>query len=308
MCTWVVDVENPAALAPVGAVGELWVESPLVGRGYLHEPGKTAAAFVQDPKWLVRGTADGERAGRRGLVYRTGDLVRYREDGSLLFVGRKDTQVKIRGQRVELGDVEHHVRQAMETTADRAATNVQVVAETVQPRGVPSKMLVAFVALEGAWDAVSSEEYDATVGRATVGVTEQLAKTLPVFMVPSLYIPIRAMPMSAAGKADRRRLQEMGSSLSAKEVKALSRAGEQRRAPQTEAERAMQALWAEILNMDADSIGADDSFFRIGGDSIGAMRLVGMARYKGFGFSVRDVFQSPVLSELSTLDAAAAPA
>ncbi|KAM4065675.1 AMP-binding enzyme [Hirsutella rhossiliensis] len=304
MCLWVVDLENPAALAPVGAVGELWLEGPLVGQGYLHEPEKTRSAFIQDPAWLVNGTPDGRRPGRRGRVYRTGDLVRYREDGSLLFVGRKDTQVKIRGQRVELGDIEHHVCRAIETIAGETVTNVQVVAETVQPKGIPSKMLVAFVALEEIQGFVSSEEYNNAVRHATAGVTEHLAKALPVFMIPSLYIPIPTVPMSATGKTDRRRLQEMGSSLSAKDVKALGRAGEQRRTPETEAERVMQALWADILNMDPESIGADDSFFRIGGDSIGAMRLVGMARYKGFSFTVRDVFQSPVLSDLSAFDAA----
>lgn len=304
MCTWVVDIENPSALAPVGAVGELWLEGPLVGQGYLEEPEKTSSAFIQDPAWLVDGAPDGRRPGRRGRVYRTGDLVRYREDGSLLFMGRKDTQVKIRGQRVELGDIEHHVCQAIEKAAGGAVTNVQAVAETVQPKGIQSKMLVAFVALEGAQGFVSSEEYDRAVRQATAGVTEQLAKTLPVFMIPSLYLPLKAIPMSATGKTDRRRLQEMGSSLSAKDIKALGRASEQRRTPETEAERAMQTLWAEILNVDLENIGADDSFFRIGGDSIGAMRLVGMARCKGFTFTVRDVFQSPVLSDLSAIDAA----
>ncbi|KJZ78200.1 hypothetical protein HIM_02238 [Hirsutella minnesotensis 3608] len=302
MCTWVVDIENPNVLAPVGAVGELWLEGPLIGNGYLHEPAKTEAAFVKDPLWLLQGVPNKEIPGREGRVYRTGDLVQYQEDGSLLFMGRKDTQVKIRGQRVELGDIEHHVLQAVETAVGEAVTNVQVVVETVQPKGIANKMLVAFVALECASGDLSSGNYEDFVRQVTAGIPDQLGKALPVFMVPSLFIPIRAIPMSATGKTDRRRLQEIGSSLSAKDVKALSRSGEQRRPPQTEAELAMQALWADILNMDPEGISADDSFFRIGGDSIGAMRLVGMARYKGFNITVRDVFQSPVLSDLSAVD------
>ncbi|PHH90935.1 hypothetical protein CDD83_2187 [Cordyceps sp. RAO-2017] len=302
MCLWVVDIENPSALAPVGAVGELWLEGPLVGNGYLHEPEKTAAAFVQDPLWLTKGAPCGKQPARHGRVYRTGDLVQYREDGSLLFMGRKDTQVKIRGQRVELGDIEHHVRQAVETAGAGSVTNVQVAAETIQPRGIAGKMLVVFVALEGARGAIPAGEYNETIRQVTAGLAEPLGKVLPVFMVPSLYIPIPAIPMSATGKTDRRRLLEMGSSLTAKDVATLSRAGEQRRIPQTEAERLMQALWAEILNVEAESISADDSFFRIGGDSIGAMRLVGMARYRGFNLSVRDVFQSPILSDLAAVE------
>ncbi|RDA95811.1 hypothetical protein CP533_5216 [Ophiocordyceps camponoti-saundersi (nom. inval.)] len=297
MCLWVVDLENADALAPVGATGELWLEGPLVGHGYLHEPQKTAAAFVRDPAWLSRGSPDGQRPGRRGRVYRTGDLVQQLEDGSFLFIGRKDTQVKIRGQRVELGEIEHHVQQTLEESGTLG--KVHVAAETIQPRGVAGKMLVAYVAAEG---TTTAEAYDDQVRQAAAAATEKLSKMLPVYMVPTLYIPIKALPMSATGKIDRRRLQEMGSSLTAKDVAAMSRAGEQRRTPQTDAERTMQVLWAEVLHVEAESIGADDSFFRIGGDSIGAMRLVGLARYRGFAFSVRDVFQSPVLSDLAALE------
>ena len=79
-------------LVPIGAVGELLLEGPLVGDGYLNDPAKTAAAFIEDPVWLLQGTA--RHPGRRGRLYKTGDLVRYHEDGSLSFIGRKDTQVK----------------------------------------------------------------------------------------------------------------------------------------------------------------------------------------------------------------------
>ncbi|RDA88619.1 hypothetical protein CP532_5896 [Ophiocordyceps camponoti-leonardi (nom. inval.)] len=297
MCLWVVDLENADALAPVGATGELWLEGPLVGLGYLNEPQKTATSFVSDPAWLTKGSPDGKRQGRRGRVYRTGDLVQQLEDGSFLFIGRKDTQVKIRGQRVELGEIEHHVQQTLEESGTLG--KVHVAAETIQPRGVAGKMLVAYVAAEG---TATAEANDDDIRQAAAAATEKLAKTLPVYMVPTLYIPIKSLPMSATGKIDRRRLQEMGSSLTAKDVAAMSRAGEQRRTPQTDAERTMQSLWAEVLHVEAESIGADDSFFRIGGDSIGAMRLVGLARYRGFAFSVRDVFQSPVLSDLASLE------
>lgn len=298
LCTWVVDMDNPDALAPIGAIGELWLEGPLVGNGYLNEPEKTAAAFIQDPAWLKRG-APGTRAGREGRVYRTGDLVQYKEDGTLLFIGRKDTQVKIRGQRVELGEVEHHVLQAVK--AAEPAASVQIIAETIQPKGADGKILVAFVALDSAKD-LASEEYEDAVRQLTIGLNERLGETLPVFMLPSAYIPIQTVPMMTTGKADRRQLRAIGSALSAKDIARLSRVDGDRRGPRTDNERLIQVLWAEVLHVEPESIGIDDSFFRIGGDSIGAMRLVGNARHKGLALSVRDVFQNPILRDLASLE------
>ncbi|CAI6092442.1 unnamed protein product [Clonostachys chloroleuca] len=95
--TWVVDVVSGRSLVPVGGVGELLLEGPSVGPGYLGDPEKTSEVFIEDPAWLARGDAD--RAGRSGRLYKTGDLVRYNQDGSLTFIGRKDAQVKIHGQR-----------------------------------------------------------------------------------------------------------------------------------------------------------------------------------------------------------------
>lgn len=108
LLTWIVDPENHHSLVPLGAVGELLLEGPLVGLGYLHDPERTAASFIEDPVWLLAGAAG--RRGRHGRFYKTGDLVKYRDDGSLIFVGRKDTQIKIRGQRVELGEIERVLR------------------------------------------------------------------------------------------------------------------------------------------------------------------------------------------------------
>lgn len=301
LCTWVVEADNPDALAAIGAVGELWLEGPLVGKGYLNDPDKTAAAFIEDPPWLLRGVPGG-RPGRSGRVYRTGDLVQYRQDGSLLFIGRKDTQVKIRGQRVELGEVEHYVQQAIE--AGDSVASMQVVAETVKPHGGGSVILVAFVAIDGVMD---EEEHGSAVRQATAGVMERLAEALPPFMIPSVYIPIQAIPMMPTGKVDRRSLRALGASLTAKDIAALSRSEGDRRAPQTDTERLMQGLWAEVLHIGAESISIDDSFFRIGGDSIGAMRLVGMARQSGLLLTVRDIFRNPVLHDLAALEASGAP-
>lgn len=298
LCTWIVDIDDPTELVAVGAVGELWLEGPLVGQGYIKSPENTAAVFVQDPVWLVRGAPDGRR-GRRGRLYRTGDLVQYQEDGSLLFIGRKDTQVKIRGQRVELEEIEYHVRQAIETAG--VFENVQIVAETIQPRGTENIVLVAFVALSYDEGTMDENDYSGTVGRATVGLNDVLAEWMPPYMIPTVYIPIRRIPIMAAGKVDRRQLHTLGSSLTSQDIAALSRPDNRLLAPQSEMEKLMQDLWAEVLDISPNSISIADHFFRIGGDSIGAMRLVGLAQQKGISLSVRDIFRTPILRDLSVL-------
>ncbi|KAH8662495.1 hypothetical protein BX600DRAFT_382509 [Xylariales sp. PMI_506] len=111
LVTWVVNPDNHNELLPPGCIGELLLEGPLVGLGYLGDEDKTRAAFIKDPPWLNQGI-DGCQPGRSGRLYKTGDLVRYNDDkdGTLTFVGRKDEQVKIRGQRVELGEIEQILR------------------------------------------------------------------------------------------------------------------------------------------------------------------------------------------------------
>ncbi|KAE8822002.1 hypothetical protein PTNB85_10576 [Pyrenophora teres f. teres] len=109
--SWVVDPENHHKLAPLGSVGELLVEGPILARGYLNDAEKTAAAFIEDPAWLMDGCQG--YAGRHGRLYKTGDLVQYNDDGNLICLGRKDSQVKLRGQRIELGEIEHHLRECL---------------------------------------------------------------------------------------------------------------------------------------------------------------------------------------------------
>ena len=103
-CEQIVETYKAGSSDRVGAIGELLLEGPTVGRGYIGEPEKTAAVFIDRPSWLE---AFNDRPSR---LYKTGDLVKYNADGTLHFIGRKDNQVKIRGQRLELGEVEFHIR------------------------------------------------------------------------------------------------------------------------------------------------------------------------------------------------------
>lgn len=143
---WVVDPDDHDSLLPPGCIGELLLEGPLVGDGYLNDPDKTAAAFINDPIWLLRGAPG--ITGRSSRLYKTGDLVRYNEDGSLTFVGRKDTQVKIRGQRVELGEIEHVLLSHASVTDAAAILNHHDNQET---------FIVGFVTLQDGFAAVTEQ-------------------------------------------------------------------------------------------------------------------------------------------------------
>ncbi|KAJ3526011.1 hypothetical protein NM208_g11390 [Fusarium decemcellulare] len=301
-CTWVVDPSS-GSLAGVGCIGELWIEGPLVGHGYLNDPAKTAESFIEDPDWLVRGSPG--LPGRRGRLYKTGDLVRYKPDGSLVFIGRKDTQVKLRGQRIELSEVEHHV---LGQLAGRGSVTAeggdapQVVAEVIKPQSRNSDMLIAFVSPPGG-GSMTEDECARTVEELTTGISHRLADAVPVYMVPSGYIPIQTMPRMTTGKTDRRLLRQRVEKLSPQELATLMSplSSQSRRPVSTTAERELQQLWADILGLVPETITADDSFFILGGDSIHAMRLAGAARSQGLVLTVADIFSSPGLSSQAKL-------
>ena len=300
---WVVDPSNSNSLASVGVTGELLAEGPVLAEGYYCDPEKTSIAFVEDPPWLLRGGPG--HPGRRGRLYKTGDLVRYNADGSLTFVGRKDAQVKIRGQRVELGEVEHHVRRNLEDVGEMVD---QVVAEVITPQGSDNPTLMAFLCVDGKEAAASEGDLIAAVRKTAVGLEEKLAEVLPTYMIPSACIPLTSLPVTATGKTDRRRLRKVGGSLSLEDLAALDPSrGEQRR-PTTSKERVLQSLWASVLGVQAKNINANDSFLRIGGDSIAAMRLVGAARKQGMMLTVADVLRRPRLSDLANALTTTSPA
>ncbi|CAG7990257.1 unnamed protein product [Penicillium salamii] len=297
---WVVDPTDHERLLPIGAVGELLIEGPIVGRGYLNDPERTAAAFIEPPAWLraFRATSPGNVGGDR--LYKTGDLVQYAADGSLRFVGRKDTQVKLRGQRIELGEVEHHTRRSFPGARD-------VVAEVVTPAEVGrAPMLVAFVWVDSSSQSDNNEKDDILAAptddfRAAIPTTEAaLHDAVPAYMVPALFLPLRGVPLSATGKTDRRRLRDRAAALSRADIEAYHGAPIAKRGPTTLAERTLQQLWARVLNLPPQDIGANDSFFLLGGDSISAMHLASLTRSQSFELSVSDIFE---LRQLNTLAA-----
>lgn len=296
VCTWVVDVNDPEQLAPFGEVGELWVEGPLVGQGYLANPEKTQAAFVQDPAWLSRGAPGHD--GRSGRLYRTGDLVRYTDSGELLFVGRKDTQVKIRGQRVELEDIEHHIANSMSSVRGDDVKSLTIIAETIRPKEATSAVLVAFVMLECSETEISDESYKKMVQNLAAVSNEQLKDRIPIYMIPTSYIPIFTIPMTPTGKTDRRQLREIAES-AWKQYKNVSEEKESD-GVLSEVEKVLQQVWMSVLNLSVDETSVNKAFTRIGGDSISAMQIVAQCRQRNIAITVADVLQSGTIRKLAT--------
>lgn len=285
---WITDSKDTDKLAPIGCIGELLIEGPLVTRGYLKDPEKTKASYIQNPKWMPRGPHEAPRR-----FYKTGDLVRYMPNGDMMFIGRKDTQVKIRGQRVELGEIEHTILQnfgsALHVTVDSVVfpeTGQAIVAflHIERPNGDRSQLCVPL-----------DEETTLQLRQ----LEKSLMERLPSYLVPSLFVPIGYVPMTISGKVDRIQLRKNAMSFTTAEFEMFSLSNQHKRAPVTQMEKNLQRLWADVLNKDLKAIGADDSFFRLGGDSIAAMKLVNAVRTAGFVLSVADIFKSPELSKMA---------
>ncbi|KAJ5496534.1 Nonribosomal peptide synthetase dtxS1 [Penicillium fimorum] len=279
---WVVDPQDHHTLLPWGQPGELLIEGPIVGLGYLNDPVKTGAAFIKDPRWLVKG--DCGVSGRRGQLYKTGDLGMYTEDGRITILGRKDTQIKIRGNRIELGEVECQLQDCMPEVS-------RVVAEAIRLQGATSHILAGFLCVPDTFSVADAQLFD--VSEETVS---RLAKRLPAYMIPTLLFSMSELPLTLTGKLDRKRLREIGSSWSIEKV-ALATLGE-KRSPRTSDEDKLRNLWAQALNVDKGLIGVDDDFFQLGGDSMSALQLVGAARRVGSVLTLASIFHSPVLSAM----------
>ena len=287
---WVVEPHRPERLAAMGTVGELWLEGPIVGAGYLNNLEKTSQAFVENPQWLLDGIA-GKVAGRQGRLYKTGDLCYFKPDGTLGFIGRKDTQVKINGQRMELGEVEFHARKLLPEEAV-----AQVVADVITPDATSSQTLAIFLEMAG-----KNGEADENTAPMIVDLRKELSKLLPSYMVPSAYIPLKKLPMTATGKTDRRGLRTIGKTYSPPALSSASAVTSD--AELTRTESALRDVWAGLLDIKPELISADHIFSELGGDSIKTMSLA-MALRQRFNVNIgvpRLIRQRHSLREMAAL-------
>lgn len=291
---WIVDPQDYCRLVPVGAIGELVVEGFAMADGYLNNKTKTDEVFVQMPEWLAS-QRPAELSTRR--LYKTGDLVRYNSDGSMAFIGRKDTQAKFHGQRIEFGEIEHHL-------LSRADFTDAVAVEILKPAARQGKQtLVAFFTTSTSTAIISDSMFldipDDMAARLSA-LQDSLTDVLPSYMVPSTFIPLASFPRNASGKLDRKTMRERADQLPVDQLNRYALLTSTKRVPRTEQERKLQAAWAETLGANPDSIGSDTSFFRIGGDSIGGMRLVSIAREKySLVLTVADIFNHPRLCDMA---------
>ncbi|WP_371476527.1 amino acid adenylation domain-containing protein [Kitasatospora sp. NBC_00315] len=247
---------------PPGVVGELYLAGAGLARGYLHRPALTASRFVAA---AVGGA--GER------LYRTGDLARWTRDGRIVYVGRNDTQVKVRGFRVEPGEIESAL-----TAHPAVAQSVVLARETGTADG--SKQLVAYVVPDTA--AEPGEDLAAALRSA-------LGEQLPAYMVPAAFVVLDRLPLTVNGKIDRAALPDP-----------MFAATGEYRAPRTEQEQRLAEIFAEVLEV--DRVGIDDDFFLLGGHSLRATRLVGRVRRAlGAEVPIRAVFDHPTVAGLAGL-------
>ncbi|MFL5539765.1 MAG: non-ribosomal peptide synthetase, partial [Longimicrobiaceae bacterium] len=240
---------------PVGVAGELYVGGAGVARGYLNRPRPTAERFVPDP-------FGGEPGAR---LYRTGDLGRWRPDGTIEFLGRNDFQVKLRGFRIEPGEIEARLR-------ERAGVREAVVLAREDASG--EKRLVAYHVGEDA---------------GAEALRDHLSRRLPAYMVPAAYVRLEALPLAPNGKVDRKALPApAGDAFAARSYEA----------PAGETEEAVAAIWADLLGV--ERVGRHDDFFQLGGSSLLATRLVfRIWQEMDVELSVSDVFEKPGLSLLA---------
>ncbi|QJI28340.1 amino acid adenylation domain-containing protein [Pseudomonas sp. ADAK18] len=238
---------------PLGVVGELFIGGVQVARGYLHRPELTAERFLKDPF-------------TDGRMYRTGDVGRYLPDGTIEYLGRNDDQVKIRGLRIELGEIQACL------TAYPQVNEAVVLAREDAPG---DKRLVAYYT----GPAVEAETLRA-----------HLLAHLPDYMVPSAYVWLAQLPLSANGKLDRK-------ALPAPEAHALiSQAYE---APINPLEETLAQLWAEVLKL--ERVGRHDNFFELGGHSLLAIRLVNLMKGTGLAVSLAELFEHASVEAVASM-------
>jgi amino acid adenylation domain-containing protein len=248
-------VDEHLSPAPLGAPGELVFAGVCVGRGYINDPERTRRAFLADP----------HRESQR--LYRSGDYGRWLPEGKLEFLGRRDTQVKISGFRIEIGEIENTLLRLR---------GVREGAVVVTGGTDQSKHLVAFYAAQRPLDANA--------------LRDQVRESLPEYMVPSAFHWQSSLPLTGNGKIDRKALMALAGELDSAE--------QGHDGPSTATEHRLAAAWAEVLGIPKDQIGRRDQFFDLGGTSLSALRL---AITLDRAVSFKDLTDHPILADLATL-------
>ncbi|KAK4155043.1 hypothetical protein C8A00DRAFT_42276 [Chaetomidium leptoderma] len=288
---WIASPTDHHRLVPVGCVGELLIEGPVLARGYL-DAEQTRRAFVE---------VDHHRTGSKTRMYKTGDLARYDpRDGTVVFVGRKDTQVKLHGRRIEMGEIEYHL--ASQHTLLRQSM------VTVPAAGVYAGRLVAVVVLLQVQNQQSSvarggDEIKAVAGdreakaattRTVARLKDLLVARLPPYMVPQFWVAVEDIPLMISGKMNRVLAKKFVESIHSiatlggeEEEHRLEEAGEEMdKQLDDPLEIRLRRVWTRVLHRDAADIGPEQTFQSLGGDSFSAMELIAGCRAEGLPHSL----------------------
>ena len=302
---------------PMGVAGELYIGGELLARGYVNRPELTAERFIANPfvddfaqSQQVQGAeGQGTIHGISSRLYRTGDIVRWNERGQLEYLGRIDDQIKVRGFRVELGEVESQllklpgVREAVVVARETAqGTQLAGYVSGYSAAGIGATDATGAAGETGATDATGTTSATGSTGAAHAAglpdpsseeqpgqkldgsiLRQALKRVLPDYMVPSVIMVLEALPLNANGKIDRKALPEP-----------VFDAGDAYEAPEGELETQLAQLWAEVLGV--ERVGRQDNFFELGGHSLLALTLVERMRAAGIRAQVRELFEQPVLS------------
>ena len=292
---WVTLPTDHNRLCPIGAPGELVVDGPQLGKGYLNDPEKTLAAFITNPLWVKDfPTLKGQR------MYRTGDLVRQNSDGSLSSLGRRDTQIKIRGQKAEVNEIENFMARFLPDIQSATVDQVNLQCRSNEPT------LVAAIEFKttSQWYGLDVFQTPLEQGRLEslrdvfLQLQDSLLTVLPSYMVPRTIFPISQLPLNASGKRDRAALREILRT-NEKDLSIFMSSESSKQMPRTEAEKQVRELWVQEFGI--ETIGANDDFFQLGGDSVAAMRIVALARHAQVPIAVEDIFRYTRLSDLARL-------
>ncbi|OHF00689.1 amino acid adenylation domain-containing protein [Colletotrichum orchidophilum] len=334
------------------AVADTWADHVKAINAY--------AVFIDDPVFL-RGVV------RRPMrCYRTGDLGRMNHDGTIDFLGRKDTQVKINGQRVELGEIEHQLKQRLESYETQLPTETrwELAVELIRPVGGEHGILTAFIALrttsktpfdgEGRVFAEDVHPLWATMHRKFQTASTELSNVLPAYMIPRAVVPCYTLPLSSSGKVDRKALRTYGTTMTAQQLLRSPSGIEEDHVPPAEVpqaissdfpeseeessvgqhtllsdtypsteasmplsepsqpsltpvEASLRLAWSEVLGVSEDSILLEDDFFKLGGDSIGAIKIVAACRKQSLQINVASIFKNSVLGKMALVCKTTAP-
>ncbi|KAK8109397.1 Nonribosomal peptide synthetase 12 [Apiospora kogelbergensis] len=292
---WITEENDVSKLAPIGAVGQLLIEGPGVTRGYLNDEARTVESFIPPQPWTPR-----RQAGQDRRLYRSGDLARYYADGRIEYMGRQSNQVKLHGQKFDLGEVEKAI--CSSAAARGAFTTVQKAAQG------QNDVLVAVVTLSdpripaGAeLEEVSVQSTEGLAGQGLQKLRDDVASQLPSYMTPTAWLVVQDLPRTASAKLDRRRLKEWAEKkdLTTARMTIDSLLRKQLTAPVTPKEKVMYSSWAAALSVPDGKLGRESSLLRLGCDSVTAMKISSVCRREGLKVTVATLLRSESLADAS---------